>query len=471
MENYTGKITIIPNAGNFTNAALGVGKAQIVSFDAQMSEEEKEASASKIVIRRVASKVNDDDTYCVDALGILQNTVAKVGSLRFLTLEKAFATVTAEEETTVYLLRNAKFSGTLAVGSADMKRNIILEGKAGVDVTLTRAEADSMIYVAKESTFTISINLDGNKEVKAPHLIKNEGSFVLETGATVQNAFTESDNASNSETYNGGALYNTGTATLKGSFIGCSAFNGGAVYNAANASMEVSEAVFKENVTCGGNGGAIRNLGTLTVKDSLFENNKAVSNNGGAVYTNTADFEVVNTTFKGNTASKSGGAIYADTASTKCTITNCDFVSNTASGGTGGAVRATNILTITEGKFTGNKATTGGGAIDVSGTGVISNVKMYDNSLTAKSGNTFYGGGAIYVGKDKKLALNNSNIYNNNSSYDSKVPSCDISNNGTLTLAGIIADDGDDTKAEQCLVYQSKTLYYVGADGVTLVRR
>lgn len=471
MENYTGKITIIPNAGNFTNAALGVGKAQIVSFDAQMSEEEKEASASKIVIRRVASKVNDDDTYCVDALGILQNTVAKVGSLRFLTLEKAFAAVTAEEETTVYLLRNAKFSGTLAVGSADMKRNIILEGKAGVDVTLTRAEADSMIYVAKESTFTISINLDGNKEVKAPHFIKNEGSFVLETGATVQNAFTESDNASNSETYNGGALYNTGTATLKGSFIGCSAFNGGAVYNAANASMEVSGAVFKENVTCGGNGGAIRNLGTLTVKDSLFENNKAVSNNGGAVYTNTADFEVVNTTFKGNTASKSGGAIYADTASTKCTITNCDFVSNTASGGTGGAVRATNILTITEGKFTGNKATTGGGAIDVSGTGVISNVKMYDNSLTAKSGNTFYGGGAIYIGKDKKLALNNSNIYNNNSSYDSKVPSCDISNNGTLTLAGIIADDGDDTKTEQCLVYQSKTLYYVSADGVTLVRR
>ena len=474
-EKYTGSMILVPNAGNFTNSALGVGKAQLVSFGEQMPEADRSISAAKIVVRRVTNEVNDDDIYCIDRDGILQNTVAKTGECRFLTLEEAFAAVTTQEEAAIYLLRDTTFDGILAVGDADTVRTITLTGKAGGNVTLTRAAAGSMIHIASGSSLTIAggedgtFTLDGNKELATPHLIKNEGTLVLETGVAVQNAHTEAVKT-NDEPYNGGALYNTGNATLKASFTGNSAYNGGAVYNAADAVMEVMGGVFADNVTCGGNGGAIRNLGTLTVKDSVFRNNKSVGNNGGAIYTNTADFEAVNTTFTGNTASKSGGAVYADTKDTKCTITACVFVSNTAAGGTGGAVRAGNntLLAVTGGTFTGNKATTGGGAVDVSGTGTILGVRMYENKLTAKSGNTFYGGGAIYVAKDKKLALSDSNIYNNTSDYDAKVPSCDISNNGTMTLTGVAADDGDDETAEQCLVYQNKILYYVNEDGTTL---
>ena len=230
--------------------------------------------------------------------------------------------------------------------------------------------------------------------------------------------------------------------------------------------MTVDAAKFTNNIANGGNGGAIRNLGKLTVENAVFENNKAVGNNGGAVYTNTADFEAKNTIFRGNTASKSGGAVYADTKDTKCIITDCDFDSNTAADGTGGALRAGNntLLTVTGGNFTGNKATDGGGAVDVSGTGIISSVKMYDNSVI---NSTSRGGGAIFVQSGKKLNLSNSTIYNN-SRYEANgsILPCDIYNAGVaanLTLSGITSEN------DQCFVYQSGKLWYVDSDETSLV--
>lgn len=463
LETFTGDITLVPN--------VYTAGTQIVTFADGVTD--KESIVSKIIVGKgISGQVVNTGKYYIDADGKVQvhAEAAKVGDTRYATLAEALEAVTTEEPTTIYLMNNAEFSGTLAIGTADTKRNITITNLAGEDITLTRAEVASMINIAAGSSLTIAcseggtITLDGNSSLKTPHLIKNEGTFVLETGATIQNAVT--GGSKNEEPYNGGALYNMGNATIKGKFTECSAFNGGAVFNAQNATMEVIGATFAGNVTSGGNGGAIRNLGTLTVEDSRFESNKAEGNNGGAIYTNTADLEATNASFIGNTASKSGGAIYADTAGTKCTINNCKFESNEALSGTGGAIRATNSLTITGGSYSGNKAVTAGGAVDVAGTGTISGVTMYDNSLT---NNTANGGGAIYVQSGKKLTLSDSNIYNN-ASYEAKgsIPACDIYNAGAetnLTLSGIRAEDGNAETTEQCLVYQSGKRYYVDAEG------
>lgn len=463
LESFTGNMILVPN--------VYTAGTQIVTFADGVTD--KESIVSKIIVGKgISGQVVNTGKYYIDADGKVQvhAEAAKVGDTRYATLAEALEAVITEEPTTIYLMNNAEFSGTLAISTADTKRNITITNLAGEDITLTRAEVASMINIAAGSSLTIAcseggtITLDGNSSLKTPHLIKNEGTFVLETGATIQNAVT--GGSKNEESYNGGALYNMGNATIKGKFTECSAFNGGAVFNAQNATMEVIGATFAGNVTSGGNGGAIRNLGTLTVEDSRFESNKAEGNNGGAIYTNTADLEATNASFIGNTASKSGGAIYADTAGTKCTINNCKFESNEALSGTGGAIRATNSLTITGGSYSGNKAVTAGGAVDVAGTGTISGVTMYDNSLT---NNTANGGGAIYVQSGKKLTLSDSNIYNN-ASYEAKgsIPACDIYNAGAetnLTLSGIRAEDGNAETTEQCLVYQSGKRYYVDAEG------
>ncbi len=460
LKDFTGDITLVPNA--YTAGA------QVVTFADGVTD--KGSIASKIVVGKVISgQVVDNGKYYIDVDGNLQalTEAAKVGDTRYATLAEALASVTTEEPTTIYLMNHADLNGVLAVGTADAKRNITIMNLAGEDVTLTRAEADSMINVAAGSSLTIAcseggkITLDGNNSLKTPHLIKNEGTFVLETGAVIQNAVT--GGSKNDEPYNGAALYNVGTATLRGTFTGCSAYNGGAVFNDQNATMEVIGATFTENTANGGNGGAIRNKGILTVTGVTFKGNKTAENqtkrNGGAIHSDNS-LEVKDSVFENNYAYATGGAIYASS----CKISNCDFNNNTAGHGTGGAVRGSGEFIISGGTYAGNKAATNGGAVDASGTGtvVIQDVTMHDNSLTAVE----HGGGAIYVPSGKNLNLTNSNIYNN-ASYTAKdgVQACDIYNGGNLTLSGVTANDNNAETTEQCLVYQSGKLYYVDENG------
>ncbi len=470
LENFTGNIILVPNVYTTT---------QIVTFADGVTD--KESIVSKMIVGKgISGQVVNTGKYYIDIDGKLQAhaEAAKVGDTRYATLAEALEAVTTEEPTTIYLMNNAEFSGTLAIGTADTKRNITITNLAGEDITLTRAEVASMINIAAGSSLTIAcseggtITLDGNSSLKTPHLIKNEGTFVLETGATIQNAVTESK--SNDEAYNGGALYNLGNATLKGKFIGCQAFNGGAVFNNAGATLQVIGATFTQNTTAGGNGGAIRNAGTLTVEGSNFiENETATANNGGAIHSSANTLKVTNTNFTSNKAYASGGAIYT-TAS--CEITGGKFNGNTA-GTTGGAVYTNANLTIAGGTYNENKAATGGGAVyinqtkDQIGQGDISRVTMQGNALTNKAltDKTKHGGGAIFVSVDAKLTLKDSNICNN-ASYEANdtILACDIYNAGAadnLALSGITMDDGDEATVDQCLVYRSGNVYCVGTDG------
>lgn len=128
-------------------------------------------------------------------------------------------------------------------------------------------------------------------------------------------------------------------------------YAGGAIINESKTGNDGSDAVliiegsannkilFKNNIA--GNGGAIKNSGTATIDNAIFDsngiNNDVAGNvrtsNGGAIYNITdaigdAKLTVSNTEFKDNTASGYGGAIYNRNGDV--TIIDSNFTNNSA---------------------------------------------------------------------------------------------------------------------------------------------
>ena len=106
----------------------------------------------------------------------------------------------------------------------------------------------------------------------------------------------------------GGAVFNSGTATLMSSTLATnSAGFGGGLVN--NGTLTLANSAVTSNVATSGTGGGIRNAnsGTLTVTNSTFAGNTAVgtgSTTGGAIFNaNTATLTLINSTIVGNTAS------------------------------------------------------------------------------------------------------------------------------------------------------------------------
>jgi len=129
--------------------------------------------------------------------------------------------------------------------------------------------------------------------------------------------------------------------TIDASSCNCAIFDIG---NAAN--VTINQLVLKNGKGKGfpQNGGAIYNLGKLTIKRSSFVGN-SVTGNGGAIYNNgklanVGDLTITNSTFHNNEASIGGGIHNDDGGSVD--ITNCTFSGNRATGGQGGGIRNEN---------------------------------------------------------------------------------------------------------------------------------
>ncbi len=109
--------------------------------------------------------------------------------------------------------------------------------------------------------------------------------------------------------------------------------NAGAAFNLNNLTIGGgNETVPTCNPTAVGgpftSGGAVCNLGTLSINNSTLSGNSAAAN-GGALY-NAGALHVTNSTFYGNMATGgSGGAIYSNTGS-MATVLNSTFSGNTA---------------------------------------------------------------------------------------------------------------------------------------------
>ena len=229
-----------------------------------------------------------------------------------------------------------------------------------------------------ETNLTITKNLAFNvfKNGQATINAQNKGqAFFIVGGVNVEimNLIIENGNATD-----GGAITNVGALTL-------------------------TNCIFKDN-TATSNGGAISNDGTLTLKNCTFTDNTA-SNEGGAIYNLPMGFKLSDCTFTGNNATD-GGAIYNEggAANYPVTIIGSKFKGNTAANfGKAGAVYNAGILKVTNSNFTGNNGTFSSGAIQNKGSLFVVSTKFLTNTAQF--------GGAI--GNDRYLSITGSSFTSN----------------------------------------------------------
>lgn len=257
------------------------------------------------------------------------------------------------------------------------------------------------IYTLTEVYDNSTIHNNGLPSIRSPIIINGNYAVIERSSAsgtplfriflvaggegdslTLNNVTLRNGKAPDTSTYadeiKGGAIYNLGSLTITGSsFSGNSATGGGAIYNLSRALLIITTSEFTNNHA--GSGGAILNLHTASITGS---------------------------TFSGNDAESGGGAIRT---SDEMTIVDSSFTDNFAKWG--GAISTSYHLTIVDSSFTSNEAELGGGAIWNMG-GVNNSDLLIQNSTIAFNsamGNT----GAIDNASNGVLTLTNSTISGN----------------------------------------------------------
>ncbi len=148
---------------------------------------------------------------------------------------------------------------------------------------------------------------------------------------------------------NGGGLRNEGTLTLDGTTV------------LANTATDVCDPV--TSVCSGGMGGGINNAGTLTLISSTVSGNSAEFNGGGIHSTFHGTMTVMETTVSGNIAGTSEQ--YR---------------------GRGGGIESYGTLTLTESTVTGNAADFGGGISSLSGATTLTESTVSSNAALLDAG-------------------------------------------------------------------------------------
>ncbi len=211
----------------------------------------------------------------------------------------------------------------------------------------------------------------------------------------------------NSATNAGGAMGLFATSDIKNAIIrGNSAAQGGGLFLGSSSHTTLDNVVFDGN-TATETGGAIKtriaeegdpSLSSMTITNGEFKNNTA--KNGGAIHNSmTAEgaFSISGTSFSGNKATQYGGAIYN---LGNMTVDGATFADNSAF--TGGAVHTAGGLSITNTTFENNGSDYLGGAVNVAaGTLNLDNVKFLGN-------HSQYSGAIFTYSSENTLNIKNS---------------------------------------------------------------
>ena len=168
-------------------------------------------------------------------------------------------------------------------------------------------------------------------------------------------------------------------------------------------------------------GGAIYNIGSLTLNNIIFTSNSATMW-GGAIW-NDGTMTITNSSFTNNTATNNGGGIYNTGV---LTVTNSNFTNNKANT-SGGAIWNDDILSLKNSNFTNNNGGWGG-AIFNYGTTSIASSNFTSNHVTQDDG------GAIYNDNHGNINITKSNFINNNATNGGAIYNYAFNYGGNLTV-------------------------------------
>lgn len=254
----------------------------------------------------------------------------------------------------------------------------------------------------------------------------------------------------NEATGQGGAASINGGAISNATFRNNKAQGGGAIRN-QSGDLVISGVTMTANNGQDFVGGAIYNMGSLTVRDdSKFNNNTA--SQGGAIYSNSST-DIYDATFIGNIANSGhGGAVNANISN----IINTEFTNNRADNGQGGGLYSTGTNSILSSVlFDGNNAQYGGGIMN----NTTESMTIGGNSIlrnnTAEAGGAIYNMGTLYLDttagditfSGNTAAQGGADIYNNDSTTNQPVINITgnankISMNGGIGGSGTINKTG-----------------------------
>lgn len=232
-----------------------------------------------------------------------------------------------------------------------------LHDASGSEVTLTLKKGiyknyDSAIRWGKVNTKliidgngqTIDANkkqvfnfLSGTRVVLKNITIKNyqssDGGAIINNGTLtiINSTFTNNTGVARTKS---GAILNNGTLNIiQSNFTDNRGFSGAAIKNDIRGKMNITQCIFTNNMVSGilgaDEGGAIENVGTMTITNSTLANNKA--NFGGAIH-NTGYLTITDSILANNSA-QYGGAIRQQIdryVGTHIDFTCNTFINNTA---------------------------------------------------------------------------------------------------------------------------------------------
>ena len=225
----------------------------------------------------------------------------------------------------------------------------------------------------------------------------NSSGISKARGGAIYNASTGKIDAiyvgfeNNTSSNSAGAIYNEGEIGQIGhpeqavTFLVNAAENGngGAIDNASSGTIREIHAIFTGNKAKSG-GGAINNSGEITVISGSFEENEVISESGsGGAISNTGKIGTINSNFIKNGVGIAGtgasymktgrgGAIHNESMGSIVSI-NGSFVENEASS-SGGAIQNNGFIGTITGEFSNNKVTNGSNSTVSSDGGALTNL-------------------------------------------------------------------------------------------------
>ena len=199
--------------------------------------------------------------------------------------------------------------------------------------------------------------------------------------------------------------------TVTGGSLG--AGDGGVIRNSGSLTVENST-ISGNTLTNGDGGGIFNSSGTVTVTNSIITGNTLTNGEGGGIFNSSGTVTMTNSTISGNTAANNGGGISNNTGT--FTIMNSTVAGNTAANNGGGIFNNTGIFMIMNSTISGNTATNNGGGI-FSNTGAVT---VKTSTIAGNIATSFYGGG-IYNNGSNNFTIENSTIAKNTATSGSGI--------------------------------------------------
>lgn len=313
----------------------------------------------------------------LSTLTVLNNLDSGPGSLR--------AEIAAAQNGDTIVFAPSLNGQTIALsgGELSITKSVNIEGPGASELTVSgTASVGGNNYFSRvfEVNATQPVTISG-LSIADGHGGQNGGAIFNHTALTINNC-----NLSGSDADYGGAIDNVGTMTISDSGVYsnlATESGGGAIEN--SGTMIVSSSSIDSNSAVE-YGGGIRNLGTLTVSNSNVSYNNARVDGGGI--DNEGRLNMSTNTLAQNSARIDGGGIYMPVGGASATLTGCTLSGNSATLGTGGP---------------GDVVTYGGGGLYDAAypPTTLTNCTLASN--TARYG---YGGGINFVGVGSATVLN-----------------------------------------------------------------